>query len=648
MGNFFVPSRKLTDRRCLPKTLARFQALSEWIADGILIINEESTILYANQRCLDMFGFSKEELIGKPLDALIPAEYSAQHRQWVRAFFAEAPKAPISRAVSGVCRNGMRLPVDVSLQSSKLHSQEEPPFAVAQIRNNAQAHRALADVQRAKDSMEVFLRTVNHDLRTALNAIVVSTSILKESSESFTAEQRECVNILEAGSLHMRSIVTNVLDLSKIQSNKMELDVRAFNLRGTLRRLYRLNAPVCDSKGVKLALSVEDDVPSQLYGDSARVEQLLQNLLNNAVKFTPPLGQVLMTVAIDRPAQTSEPAAPAKMNGTKQDARVFVKFVIADTGCGIAPDKIGSVFLPFFQADSSTSRSHGGTGLGLSIASSIASLMDGQLTVVSPHQPVVVSPTPAKHHDVAVAFHPRAAEQLSITTSADASQPSVVSDDLREFGEKKSRAPGEKKRRGGDGSATASTLPAQEAQKMMATTVWSTIFTCVLPFDPAPSATVSSPTSASMSEQAIIRQLLSKELQPERAAFVILVVEDNVINQKLLLRILSQHGFSHADVACNGQVALDMVQAESAPDYRLILMDCEMPVMDGFEASRRLRAMHYEAPIVAITASATVEVRNACFEAGMSRYLTKPFEVDKLLLEIARLKPFCDKLHPPF
>ncbi len=516
-----------------------------------------------------------------------------------------------------------------------------------------EAEKASEEAKEANRSKSVFLATMSHEIRTPMNGVIGMSSLLAETA--LTDQQREFTDSIRVSGENLLNVINDILDFSKIESGKMELDPRNFDLRTCIEDVLDVFATKAAKTGLDIVYEIDPGVPFQLVGDDLRLRQILTNLVGNAMKFTHK-GEVFVGVHLMNKAPGGE---------------LDLVFEVRDTGIGIPADKLDRLFKAFSQVDSSTTRRYGGTGLGLAITEKLVELMDGTIRVES---------TPGKGSVFSFIIKSQVGTgTLPIYSSCDMREQAgknvlVIDDNLTNRNILKARleqwqlcpvlaASGEEAlyllsgghttfdlvitdmhMPGMDGIQLAKTV--REQYPGLPIILLSSVSDEYAKDNPGLfSSILTKPTR----QHTLCRQILAawqQQHQPAEAQTThqvlsenfsaayplhILVAEDNMINQQLILHILHRLGYE-PECVDNGELVLEAIGRQP---YDIILMDVQMPEMDGMEATRRIRQQPGAQPIIiALTANAMQGDQEECLNAGMNDYLSKPVRLEELVAKL--------------
>lgn len=516
--------------------LATQIAIFNGVSLAIIFTNVHGIVNKVNQSTLELLAFDSDEVVGKELSTIpcFDMDELYQYNNEISVEFGQALEPsfesfvlktkvtgkPERREWTLISKSGKRIPCWIGISCVK-NSQGEiiGYLCVAEdftehIKAKNELIKAKELAESASNAKDSFLTNMSHEIRTPINAIIGFTELLQQ--RNLPSPDRDFVENIQTAGDHLLLLINDILDLSKIDSGKIELEVQPFRLKESLKHVHDLLKVKAIKKAIEFSLFLDADLPDAVIGDKGRLNQVLINLAGNAIKFTEE-GEVIISVK--------------KVQET--DSRVSLRFSVKDTGIGISEEKIKTIFDRFTQAEASTTRKFGGSGLGLNIAKQLIELQGGKIELKS---------------------------QL------------------------------------GRGSEFSFVLELEKTKQVLE------------------------------SQQ----NKKSSNLSLEQSVSI-LMCEDNEMNQRLAKTVITNFGFQ-LDIANNGKEGIELLKQKS---YDLILMDLQMPEMDGYQATKYIRnEMKSDIPIIAMTAHSLVGEQQKCFDIGMNGYVSKPYKQQELLQKI--------------
>lgn len=499
----YIISQKNAMTKNLSEARDSIVTIIENVPFAILIYKNNLDILDVNESFTNLFEMEDKEMIGKKLNQFIPIEELRTNENNLASIEIDEKEMNIIYKI---------IPIKYKGRHIKL-------FTLVDV---TEIQRARELAERSNKVKGEFIANISHEIRTPMNGIIASVDILK--GMNLSEESLEYVDVIEKSSTSLLDLINNILDFSKIESGKYEVYDHKFNIYEVAETISIQFKSLIRKKQLDYRYHIDDNIPENLIGDYYKLEQILINLIGNAIKFTKE-GKILFKVNLIR----------------KEASTVVLEFLVADTGIGIPQDKIENIFDVFVQIDSSDSREFEGTGLGTTISKKLVTLMGGEITVESPHHTIENYET-------------------------------------------------------------------------------GTCFKVTLPFK--------------INKDLIINEN-SYDLKIAERDLEVLLVEDNEINAKVGKRILEKLGF-HVSVAFSGLEAIALVKQQK---YDLIFMDIQMPKMDGYEATKKIKKIDKDLVVIALTANDETSVKDKAIKNGMDFFITKPIKKRKIneILKLIKL-----------
>jgi PAS domain S-box-containing protein len=665
-AHFIAVKQDISVRKAAEQALRESETYARSILDSaydaFVEVNAEAIVRAWNPRAVEMFGWGRTDALGRCLcDMIAPARLRENYKKGLcRHLLATDGSAErVRMEITVMHRDGREFPAEVVLWPVRRGDTWRFNLFIHDITERRQAAAALvqardAALESARMKSE-FLANMSHEIRTPMNGVLGMLTLLDD--RELKPEQREFAATARASAEALLALLNDILDFSKIEAGKLALEATDFDLRDMVEGTLELLAERAQTKGVELIGEIVPGTPTALHGDGSRLRQVLLNLVGNAIKFTD-RGEVAVTVSADR----SEEGTPT------------LRVAVRDTGIGIAPEVMPKLFQSFTQADGTTTRKYGGTGLGLAICRRIVELMGGAISaqsepgrgsVFSFHVPVGRSEGSlplAPRVSVAgrrvlavddnatnrlVLRHQLTAWGMRYTEAAEAGEALRLLRDAAARGEPFAVALLDFQMPGTDGLALARAIkedPAIATTRLVVLTSLGMrldektrraagLDECLL--KPVRQARLHDCVARCLGQAATTGPVpVVTAPPPKLSGLRVLLAEDNAVNQKVALGQLRRLGYT-ADVVSDGR---DAVDAHARQPYDVILMDCQMPEMEGYDASQLIRAQERSANdhagrhvyMIALTAHALPGDRARCLAAGMDDYVTKPVTLDAL------------------
>jgi two-component system sensor histidine kinase/response regulator len=651
--------------------------------DALALVDERGRILSWNEAAERIYGYTRREVTGQPfVSFLVPELRERAARNFLQ--LRHLPSGEVTIESECLHRDGRRVPVEIvargvvrrgtwravavvrDLSSQKQREEEmrcareraEEMAAELSAVNQAMeqatvwANEMAAQAAMANAAKSEFLASMSHEIRTPMNGVLGMLSLLEQTE--LTADQRDCVETIRYSGQTLLDIINRILDFSRIESGKLELEPAEFDLRQEIERAVALFGDRAEAKAIELIDTVADDAPANVIADQGRFRQVIVNLLGNAMKFTSE-GEVAVEAGL----------------ASREGDRAVIWVSVRDTGIGMSKEVAARLFQPFYQGDSSVRKRFGGTGLGLAISRRLVEAMGGKLEVESAKgrgsrfRFTIAAGIGAEASREATALPAEIRGARLLVAHANATMRQAIAQHAAAWGFAVKAVDGaaaaEAVREGGwrvvvadAGDASVEALreaappalvlliPQSQSQRVAAFGASA----CVAKPVRWPRLREALSTAVGAEAPQSLSCLAQAAAQPAPGAAAaadhrILIVEDNAVNQKVARRLLEKLGYA-ADVVDDGAPA---VTAAATGRYSAILMDCQMPGLDGFQATQRIRRLEGEArttPVIAMTANAMKGDREKCLAAGMSDYVAKPVDLAALK---AALERWCGQRH---
>lgn len=631
-------------------TKDRITSIINSTAEAIVVTDREFRVIRTNPATVDIIGYRQSDINDSNIQLLFPENLNDLIERELSQYKKVRTEVNIFK------KGGERIPAKVTISVVKPVGSKEIEGYVFLIRDASkekiqqmELENAIKVAESASSAKSSFVANMSHEIRTPMNAIMGMTGLLLDTE--LTSEQQDYADTIRKSADAMIGVINDILDFSKIEAGKLHVEHIDFQLLTTVSDVVDMLAPKAHTKNLEFIWHVNDDVPTMLNGDPGRIRQILTNLCNNAIKFTHK-GEVVVRVAVD----------------TESDDDVTLRFNISDTGIGIPKNKLELLFRSFSQVDASVTREYGGTGLGLAISKRLAELLGGEIGVESKEgvgsdfwftvvmkkqheQSLIYEPDPEgiegkkvlvvddnetnreilhvqleKWHAIPLEVPDAESALVQLRMAVEDKEPFPIALIDYQMPDMDGATLGKAIKRDPNLNGTKMVMLTSGGQKGEAAMMKGIGFSGYLskPINPS----VLYDTIATVLSNGCVEGggLITRHTVLERKHWKkqrVLLVEDNFVNQKVVVRMLEKIGI-RADTAANGKEALEAVK--TLP-YDLVFMDCNMPLMNGYEATAAIRGLESEkrrTPIIALTANAMKNDEEKCIDAGMDGYITKP------------------------
>jgi PAS domain S-box-containing protein len=651
----------------------RTEAILAGAPDSIFIVRSDSAIEYANEQVRKVLGYEPEELIGKRIETLIPERFRIGHQSQVRGYFdeGEVRRMGAGRELFVLARDGREIPVEIAL--SPIRSGEKP-VVVAILRDVTEQKKAERIVLEAREAAEAatkaksdFLASMSHEIRTPMNGIIGMADLLAQAD--LDDDKMHMIRTIRESGNALITVINDILDLSKIEAGKLSIEDVTMSIIDAVEGVASTLTPTATQKGLRIHAFVDPALPEIVHGDPTRLRQILFNLGGNAVKFS----------------DGKDIQIRAHPTGGTEDGMSWVRFSVIDQGIGISEANQQKLFKAFSQAESSTTRKFGGTGLGLAICKNLIEMMGGKISLESqegkgstfsvdmPFKVVAEAKSNLKERDLSslhimlvgsepprqdaiVAYLRHAGAEVTLASHADAALTLLAGRSAATFDSVMLDMGLKREQQDEMVIAIRKAAPAgsikiillQDYQNRGARIADDDLITVdanpLLYYRVVSAAAVAAGrASPQIRNEGDVVKLVPKKApsikEAEAQGRLILLAEDNPTNQDVIRRQVNMLGHA-CQIVNNGEEALAEFQTGR---YALILTDCHMPVMDGYELTERIRALERHTsqhiPIIAVTANALQGEAERCLRVGMDDYISKPIPMPALIAALGKWMP---------